>query len=208
MDEELISKKELLDISGISYGALYRYKRKNLIPDEWFIRKSTFTGQETFFPRDKILRRIEQIQSLKEEISLDSMAEVLSSSVSKDFSIKREDLFNQISDPMKDILSKYENINIFNIVNALAVIVSEEILKTGKIAKSECENILETLLSFRIPQKNDHLICYRSNGAFFCIIASSEVFTNSNVHLILDINLEEKISNLKYLFREEIPCQV
>jgi predicted site-specific integrase-resolvase len=49
-DESLISKKELLERYGISYGALYRWKRKGLIPDEWFIKKSTVTGQETFFP--------------------------------------------------------------------------------------------------------------------------------------------------------------
>lgn len=48
MEEELISKKDLLDETGISYGQLYRWKRKQLIPEEWFIRKSTFTGQETF----------------------------------------------------------------------------------------------------------------------------------------------------------------
>lgn len=49
MEEQLISKKELLERTSISYGQLYRWKRKNLIPEEWFIRKSTFTGQETFF---------------------------------------------------------------------------------------------------------------------------------------------------------------
>ena len=30
MDEELISKKELLETFGISYGALYRWKRMGL----------------------------------------------------------------------------------------------------------------------------------------------------------------------------------
>lgn len=50
MDEDLISKKDLLEQTGISYGQLYRWKRKNLIPEDWFIRKSTFTGQETFSP--------------------------------------------------------------------------------------------------------------------------------------------------------------
>lgn len=49
MEEDLISKKDLLELTGISYGQLYRWKRKQLIPEEWFIRKSTFTGQETFF---------------------------------------------------------------------------------------------------------------------------------------------------------------
>ena len=37
MLEELISKKELLELMEISYGQLYRWKRKNLIPEEWFI---------------------------------------------------------------------------------------------------------------------------------------------------------------------------
>ena len=53
MDIQLISKKELLVECGITYGQLYRWKRKKLIPDEWFIRKSTYTGQESFFPREK-----------------------------------------------------------------------------------------------------------------------------------------------------------
>ncbi len=37
-------------------------------------KKSAFTGQETFFPRDKILERIELILSMKEETSLDDIA--------------------------------------------------------------------------------------------------------------------------------------
>ena len=32
-----------------------------LIPEEWFIRRSTPTGQETFFRRDQIIPRMEQI---------------------------------------------------------------------------------------------------------------------------------------------------
>lgn len=52
--EDLISKKEVLEKYGISYGALYRWKRMGLIPEAWFIRKSTATGQETFFRRDQV----------------------------------------------------------------------------------------------------------------------------------------------------------
>ena len=54
MEENLISKKELLERYGMSYGALYRWKRKGLIPEDWFIRKATATGQETFFPETLI----------------------------------------------------------------------------------------------------------------------------------------------------------
>lgn len=75
MKENLISKKELLEVMGISYGQLYRWKRKNLIPEEWFIKKSSYTGQETYFPKDKIIERIIKILSLKDEVPLDDMAE-------------------------------------------------------------------------------------------------------------------------------------
>lgn len=74
MGEELISKKELLDRYGISYGALYRWKRKGLIPEDWFIKKSTVTGQETFFPKELICERVELIQNQKDDFSLDELS--------------------------------------------------------------------------------------------------------------------------------------
>lgn len=73
MESELISKKELLELYGISYGALYRWKRKGLIPEDWFIKKSTVTGQETFFPRALVCERIELIIDQKDEKSLDEL---------------------------------------------------------------------------------------------------------------------------------------
>ena len=63
MDSLYISKKVLLEQFGISYGALYRWKRMGLIPEDWFIRKSTPTGQETYFRREQILPRMEQIRA-------------------------------------------------------------------------------------------------------------------------------------------------
>jgi len=78
MEQELISKKELLEQMDISYGQLYRWKRKRLIPEEWFIRKSTFTGQETFFPKRLILARIAHIVQFKDDLSLDELAGTLS----------------------------------------------------------------------------------------------------------------------------------
>ena len=74
MEDELISKKELLEKYSISYGALYRWKRMGLIPEEWFLRRSAPTGQETFFRREQICRRIELIRDKKEELSLEELA--------------------------------------------------------------------------------------------------------------------------------------
>ena len=77
MEENLISKKELLERYGMSYGALYRWKRKGLIPEDWFIRKATATGQETFFPKTLITERVELILSGKNELELDELARKL-----------------------------------------------------------------------------------------------------------------------------------
>ena len=77
MEQQLISKKELLERYGISYGALYRWKRKGLIPEDWFIKKATVTGQETFFPEELVCRRVELIQSQKDDLSLDDLAKQL-----------------------------------------------------------------------------------------------------------------------------------
>lgn len=77
MEDELISKKELLDQYAISYGALYRWKRMGLIPEAWFLRRSAPTGQETYFRRAQICPRIERILESKERVSLEELAEEL-----------------------------------------------------------------------------------------------------------------------------------
>lgn len=74
---ELISKKELLAQTGISYGQLYRWKRERLIPEEWFIKQSSYTGQETFFPRQQVIDRVQAIMRMKDSHSLEEVAEFL-----------------------------------------------------------------------------------------------------------------------------------
>ena len=82
--EDLISKKELLQKYGISYGTLYRWKRMGLIPEDWLVKKSTFTGQETFFNRELICTRIEEILSKKDVSPL--------TEIQKELGKKTEDL--------------------------------------------------------------------------------------------------------------------
>lgn len=77
-EREEISKKEALRETGISYGQFYRWKRMGLIPDSWFQRRATFTGQETFLPRAKLLDRIRRIQELKDRYPLEEVARMLS----------------------------------------------------------------------------------------------------------------------------------
>ncbi len=104
-EEHLISKKELLQRYGISYGALYRWKRKGLIPDDWFIKKSTVTGQETFFPEKLVCERIETIQSMKEDILLDELAKQLSGEEQKNEYIVLNTAFGEKSFRICDVKS-------------------------------------------------------------------------------------------------------
>lgn len=87
--DELISKKDLLQETGISYGQLYRWKRERLIPDAWFEKRSSYTGQETFFPRTLILERVHFILTHKDEYSLTQLRELLSpESVSRSYDLR------------------------------------------------------------------------------------------------------------------------
>ena len=74
---EEISKKDLLAETGISYGQLYRWKREGLIPEEWFVKRSAFTGQEIFFPRERMLTGVQAILSMKDSYSLDEIRAIL-----------------------------------------------------------------------------------------------------------------------------------
>lgn len=87
--DELISKREVLERYGISYGALYRWKRLGLIPEDWFLKKSTVTGQETFFRREQICPRVELILSRKENISLEDLAAELAGTRKQQQSMRR-----------------------------------------------------------------------------------------------------------------------
>lgn len=106
--EDLISKKEVLEQYGISYGALYRWKRMGLIPEDWFIRKSTTTGQETFFRRDQICPRLELILSRRDGTSLEKLAGELEGERQQRRSARRlvvEDRFGQREFTVEEIQS-------------------------------------------------------------------------------------------------------
>lgn len=80
MEQEtvMISKNDLLKKYGISYGTLYRWKRMRLIPEEWFVKKATNTGQETFFPQRLIFNRVELILERQKTQTLEQIARSLS----------------------------------------------------------------------------------------------------------------------------------
>jgi len=203
MDENLISKKELLEITGISYGALYRWKRKKLIPEEWFIKKSTFTGQETFFPRDKILDRIAKIQSMKEDLSLDDMAGIFSPNLAAKTLSKDEMIWrNIVNKSTMDFLVKlYSSIEIYSFEKILYALILDKALQSGNISLEEGKLLLETLEEHykKYERKNCELVFLRKMGISTCFLISSacEFYFETGAHIVIKISIASCMEELK-----------
>ncbi|EJS54460.1 DUF4004 domain-containing protein [Bacillus cereus] len=177
MSTDLISKKDLLELTGISYGQLYRWKRKNLIPEDWFVRKSTFTGQETFFPKEKILERIDKIQTMKEDLSLDELANMFSPSVTE-IHLTKDDLLRKgiASERVLQFFIEQTNKTAeFQFIDILYVYMLEELLQSGEISLEEGKMVLQVLRENyeAIKHKTCDLIIVRKLGISTCFLVSN-----------------------------------
>lgn len=201
--ENLISKKDLLEAANISYGQLYRWKRKNLIPESWFIRKSTYTGQETFFPRDDMLLRIEKIKSLKDDLSLDELADMFSPSPALT-SLSAEELTkrNIISNTSLEMyISHHGTTHSFTFNQLLALYVLDRLLQTGEVNRSEGMDLLDVLAehSQKLKSNESELIFIRKMGVSFFILTPepAKLFVESQAKIIVHYKLNQFTEELK-----------
>ncbi|MCY7893262.1 YhbD family protein [Bacillus vallismortis] len=208
MEEQLISKKELLEITSISYGQLYRWKRKNLIPEDWFIRKSTFTGQETFFPREDILQRISMIQKMKGNLSLDEMREMLSPKIN-DISMTADELLHKglISKPVLEVFSESREGMVFSSRELLSLYVLEGLLQSGNVSLAEAKMAAEVLKQHDTEEtkKQTELIVLRKLGVTTCFIAAAadSILFESSVKVVERVDLAKASEELKTTYMQE-----
>ncbi len=203
MESDLISKKELLELTDISYGQLYRWKRKNLIPEDWFIRKSTFTGQETFFPKERILDRIHKIKNMKGDISLDDLANMLSPNLMK-LSLKGEKLVEQniISKNTLDFYTgERGDIEDYNFEKILYLHVLDRMFQEGVINFEEGKIILN-LLEEDYPKykgKNCEFIFLRKFGISTCCLISKpgKIYFENSIKIVEKFSMSDLIEELK-----------
>lgn len=203
MSEELISKKDLLELTGISYGQLYRWKRKDLIPEEWFVRKSTFTGQETFFPKEKILERIDKIQTLKENLSLDELAEMFSPTLT-DLELNKDELIkrNIVSDEVVHFYLENDGRGTqLDLSRILEVYILEKLLQSGEINLEEGKMILHMLKDNEtvIKQKNCEVVIIRKLGISSCLLLINveEVYFEKGTKVIARLSLLDLMEGIK-----------
>lgn len=206
MGEKLISKKELLELTGISYGQLYRWKRKNLIPEEWFIRKSSFTGQETFFPREKVLQRIDRIVNMKDDLSLDALADVFSPrlgdiSLSVGEILKRNIVTSSSLNLYIEVVDSEAESPMFGFDKILVVYVLDKLLLSGDISLEEGRLLVRTLEE-RLPALTGrecgiHLIRKMGVAAFILVPNDSEIYVDHSVRTVARLSLARCTEELK-----------
>ncbi|WP_168122582.1 YhbD family protein [Paenibacillus sp. HB172176] len=203
MEEELISKKDLLELTGISYGQLYRWKRKNLIPEEWFVRKSAFTGQETYFPKGKILARMDKILNMKDELSLDALADMFSP-MSSQLMMSRTDLLKQniVSMNVLDYASPcMGNPSVFSFDRVLYLYLFERCLRTGELSLDEGKGMLQLLEEHysKFAGKNADVAFARKMGVpFFLLVPSgTELFMEQGAKLVFRMAIPSVVEELK-----------
>jgi len=207
-EEDLISKKELLELTGISYGQLYRWKRKNLIPEEWFVRKSSFTGQETFFPKDKILQRIERIKNMKDGLSLDELADVFSpssniQSLSPENLVERNIVTVLAMGLFEEELGSQETLS-FN--DILTVYVLQKLLQSGEITREEGKMLITVMREHygTLAAKPCELVLIRKMGVPLLFLAESaeQIYFDKDVKWIFRLPLAASMEELKLKINE------
>lgn len=201
MEENLISKKELLEKTGISYGQLYRWKRKNIIPEEWFIKKSSFTGQETYFPEDKILERIEKIKAMKDELSLEELANMFSPKPTSVNLTKEEVLEKGILS--QNAINIYEDMGkvIESFESILQVYIMENLLMTGEITLDEGKALLSILVkeNENINGMNYNILLVRKLGISIWMVGefSENVFIEPQGKIVIKKAVGDFVEELK-----------
>ena len=209
MDPELISKKELLVAAGISYGQLYRWKRKGLIPEDWFQRKSTFTGQETFFPREKVLARIEKIKSMKDEdASLDEIADAVSPNLGEISmtiaEIRERGLVSpEAAELFAEGVCDCDQPLVFGEVVSLAAL--DTLLRTGDVSLDEGRVVLDALQENypAFEGRAADLLFVRRMGLSTALLVSSgaDVKFDRAARVIARVNLSESAEALRAKIR-------
>lgn len=213
--EELISKKELLQLTGISYGQLYRWKRQHLIPDIWFMKQSSFTGQETFFPKYKILARISVILELKDQYSLEELAQLLSpESADHTYSLeevrKPLNLSLSVQSASRDVWGK----DAFRFTELLFVYLGNELERKIGFTQGELREWLQTSKewvsqlskSHKNPLLDQQIIITRKGDviSFLMLKGQGKMYTDCSSEVIHKVDLAERSNEMNLTLQQTV----
>lgn len=205
--KEYISKKDLLKETGISYGQLYRWKREKLIPEEWFEKQSSVTGQETYFPKEQVLRRVKRIQELKDSYSLEELAKLLSPEISNRlFSEEDIEVFQEIDIELAasfmDILEKDE----FSFHEVLVMMACSKCKQEFAISDEEMLFLIKGIASSmrKLPSiAYRFLVIVLDTHYYGCFcIDHQEVLLDERFQVLKSMSLQDLSNEVKTKYRD------
>nr|AGF92826.1 hypothetical protein FLSS-1_0014 [uncultured organism] len=211
-EENLLPKKEVLKKGDISYGQFYRWKRKGLIPEDWIIHKSTYTGQESFLPGRKILKRIERIKDLKENHTLDEIAKLLSPELA-DKEYDRAELLDidwvegKELDKYQDFAGKSGSFGFEDLVNlALFVELKEKGISSGvqKLALSALSN-LEDSSEGKLKDQRVYVLesSDESGEVYHCLVSDCKPIFDRRTEIRTEVVLGDLIREVKMTLKRK-----
>ena len=202
-----ISKKDLLKTTGISYGQLYRWKREGLIPEEWFVKRSSPTGQETYFPQEKILKRIHAIQQLKDSYPLEELARILTPEISNRLFCEEDlehfdELDIEVAADFMDAMSK----DSFVFLEVLVMIALSQAMVDTAITEEERTHAV-SFLSKQMSEMHsaDYVLeLLQAQGHLYVLLKKedSEVYLDDALVAIRSIHLNELNNAIKLKYKE------
>jgi DNA-binding transcriptional MerR regulator len=198
---KLISKKDLLHQTGVSYGQFYRWKRMGLIPESWFLRRSTFTGQETFLPRQEILDRISRIQALKDDYSLEKIAEMLSPDVTRrGYSMEELRSAGWASPQALSLLPSQAVEGALGFLETLALVLIARLLEQGGLSEQQVRLAARTLLD-RFDALGepgpDRCLAILTCGEQTCVtVRTGKCLFDRDTRVVAEVNLNRLIEEI------------
>ena len=144
--DEWISKRDLLTECGISYGQLYRWKREGLIPESWFVKRSTPTGQETYLPRKQSVERVKLILGSRGRCSQTALQRSL---FPPERTYKSTDLIRLqgVTRPLIQV-SVLTGAKEFTYLQALCAMIAADILAACEMPDEQLRSLLKNLLGW------------------------------------------------------------
>jgi len=208
----LISKKDLLAETGISYGQLYRWKRERLIPEEWFMKQSSFTGQETFFPKEQMLNRIRAIQDLKDKYSLEELAKLLSPEVSEGgFTIADLESLEEIS---KDLICTFQEIlgtDNISYMEVLLLVILSDLRDELNLTNLQIGDMLEGMKVYLEEMKSTGYIIavFNKDSEYYTVIyqEQTQIFFDVRFHIVKKVRIDDISNQLKIKYRQNFDFQ-
>jgi hypothetical protein len=205
-DIEEISKKDLLRETGLSYGQFYRWKRMGLIPEAWFHRRSTFTGQETFLPRRKVLERIARIQEQKDRFSLDEIGEMLSPDAGRrTYTLSDLQAMGIFHPHTAELLPLRQDGEALRYPHLLALMLIHNLLAMSipeDYIRQAADTLIERFDDLHDDAAERSLVIAVRNGITISALHNGACLFHSNTEVVASINLNALVDELNLRLRD------